>query len=389
MSALAAAAMNDVPTAIVDFSAFQAALVSACRVIERASIAPILNHVVLQAVAGGISVIGTDLGIYSMSFVPASTTPDFIAVVDARRMKAALANITDGRNLRLCRSEDKLTISTGTLNLSFDASQDVADFPEDLNFRAALKNAGCSFLLPTSRLASILRKVEVAVSTEETRYYLNGVFIHADSREKKLAFVATDGHKLALYKIDLPPGAERIPERGAIIPHKTVSALRHLAGRKGAGESTMVSVAESAVSFLIGENDLLESKLIDGSYPDYTRVVPVGNKHKIAVSKAPFLSALRQVAAVKAKDAKAVALTFSGTKLAVSAGDGDDESAAMEISVVGETRASVGFNASYLQSILRLLDGGALLEIENAIDPAVIRDAADGAVTYVLMPMRV
>lgn len=378
-------------TASLDYAAFKTAMTNACsKVVEKRSTITVLSAVLIKATRGGIHVVGTDLDLYTTTFVPGRVSSDFTALIDAHKLKQTMEKVKDAAEINFVQDGPSLVASIGKLNLTLKQDMHEEDFPtvgEDC-FRARLKRSNASFALPSNLLATIFGKVEFAISSEETRYYLNGVFMHINEHRKKLAFVTTDGHRLARYEIDVPDGADAMPS-GVIIPRKTVGELLRMLKRKGCPAITRITVTDTGISFAIGDDELLESKLVDGTFPDYQRVIPAKNGNKPSVRTGPFIEGIKQASAITSEKGAIVKLAFTPDRLVLTCTDTEFGTASTEVSTLGGQDLVIGFNASYLTQILSQLDGGALLELGEPGDPAIVNDGADDAVTYVLMPARV
>lgn len=372
-------------TACLNYTAFKTALVNACKVIDRKCTIPTLAAVLIKAVDGGVRITGTDLDILTTTFVRGDVSLGFVALADAQRLLSIMEKVKDAPTVNLTRSGESLVVVIGNLSLTLSHGLDEAEYPSD-PFRSALA-AGHSFMLPSAQLAAALQKVSFAMSTEETRYYLNGAYLHVNDRLGQLAFVATDGHRLARYVMDAPAAA--LGATSVIIPRATVLEVLRLLRRKDRPADTMVSVCEKGISFLVGDDILLESKPVIGTYPDYGRTIPTESPLRCAVSTKPLADAIRQASAILSDRGRAVRLSFSRDKLRVSCSASDFGVSATEISIVNGCELDIGFNARYLLDIVDQLEGGAMFELADPGAPAVIKDGADEAVTYVQMPMRV
>jgi DNA polymerase-3 subunit beta len=236
-------------------------------------------------------------------------------------------------------------------------------------------------------LKKLIDKTRFAISTEETRYYLNGIYLHATQSSGKamLRAVATDGHRLAQVELPLPSGAKDMP--GVIVPRKTVAELRKLIEEDG---EVRVSLSETKIRFSL--NDVvLTSKLIDGTFPDYERVIPQGNDKRMEVDNAAFAQAVDRVSTLSSDKGRAVKLTISDGKLTLSVNNPDSGSATEELPVeYGFDPLEIGFNARYLLDISQQLDSGtAEFQLADPGSPTMVRDGKDATALYVLMPMRV
>ena len=244
------------------------------------------------------------------------------------------------------------------------------------------------FTIGAADLKRLIDKTRFAISTEETRYYLNGIYLHTASSGKAqtLRAVATDGHRLAQVELPLPAGAAGMP--GVIIPRKTVQELHRLL--EDASAEIQVAVSPAKIRFGIG-TVTLTSKLIDGSFPDYGRVIPQGNDKELRVSNAEFTSAVDRVSTIASERGRAVKLNIASEKLTLSVNNPEGGSATEEIVI--DYKASpleIGFNARYLLDIASQLESDdVVFKLADPGSPTMVRDGADQSALYVLMPMRV
>jgi DNA polymerase-3 subunit beta len=234
----------------------------------------------------------------------------------------------------------------------------------------------------------MIDKTQFAISTEETRYYLNGIYLHGatSGKAETLRAVATDGHRLAQFEIPLPGGANGMP--GVIVPRKTVGEVQRLI--ENADQEITIELSVSKIRFTIGDV-VLTSKLIDGTFPDYARVIPLGNDKLLQVDKSEFEHAVDRVSTVSSERGRAVKLALSGGKLTLSVNNPDSGSATEEIEVdYGADPIDIGFNSRYLLDIASQIEGEtAVLKLADPGSPTLIQDKDGKNALYVLMPMRV
>lgn len=244
------------------------------------------------------------------------------------------------------------------------------------------------FLLPSAELAELIDKTRFAVSTEETRYYLNGIYLHAQPEKSKtfLRAVATDGHRLARFELAAPKGATEIP--GIIIPRKTVNEVRKLL--EDFDEPVEVSISDTKIKFSLG-SVTLTSKLIDGTFPEYQRVIPSGNDKVLEVVRDELKEAVDRVSTVSTEKSRAVKLNLEKGRLVLSVVSPEAGTATEELLI--EYKAApieIGFNARYIMDILERIEGDkAIFLFSDAGSPTLVRDSDGDAALYVLMPMRV
>jgi DNA polymerase-3 subunit beta len=245
-----------------------------------------------------------------------------------------------------------------------------------------------NFSAPAAVLRRLFDKSKFAISTEETRYYLNGVYMHVAQGENgpALRCVATDGHRLARIDAPLPDGAAGMP--GVIVPRKTVGEMRKLLDDDEA--SIAVSVSETKIRFATPAITLT-SKVIDGTFPDYTRVIPTGNTRRLEVDAAEFAKAVDRVATVSSERSRAVKLSLDEDRLVLSVNAPDAGAAEEELAVAyGDERLEIGFNAKYLLEIASQVDReNAVFLFNSSGDPTLMREGNDTSAVYVVMPMRV
>ncbi len=245
-----------------------------------------------------------------------------------------------------------------------------------------------SFTAPAPVLRRLFDKAKFAISTEETRYYLNGVYMHVAAGEggQVLRCVATDGHRLARIDAPMPGGADGMA--GVIVPRKTVGELRKLLDDDGA--DIAVSVSDTKVRFAT-PGITLTSKVIDGTFPDYTRVIPQHNAKRLEVDAGEFARAVDRVATVSSERNRAVKLALEDDRLILSVTAPDSGTAEEELAVAyGDERLEIGFNAKYLLEIASQVDReNAVFLFSGAGDPTLMREGGDTSAVYVVMPMRV
>lgn len=285
-------------------------------------------------------------------------------------------------NLNADTAAGRMTVEAGRSNFSL-ATLPREDFPV-----MASSEYTANFSAPAPVLRRLFDKSKFAISTEETRYYLNGVYMHVAEADggKTLRCVATDGHRLARIDADLPENAADMP--GVIVPRKTVGELRKLLDDDEM--KIAVSVSETKVRFATPDITLT-SKVIDGTFPDYTRVIPQGNTRKLEVDASDFAQAVDRVATVSSERSRAVKLQLDEDRLVLSVNAPDSGAAEEELVVAyGDERLEIGFNAKYLLEIAGQVDReNAVFLFNSSGDPTLMREGNDTSAVYVVMPMRV
>jgi DNA polymerase-3 subunit beta len=368
----------------IERAALLKAMSRAQGVVERKNTIPILANVLIEADGGKVSFRATDLDIEFIEEIPGVVEKPGAVTVAAHLLHEIVRKLPEGAQLSM-----SLDAATGRLDVVAGRSQfSLATLPREDFPVMASSEYGCSYSAPAPVLRRLFDKSKFAVSTEETRYYLNGVYLHVASEAgvSVLRAVATDGHRLARIDADLPAGAEAAP--GVIVPRKTVGELRKLLENDEA--EITVSVSETKIRFSV-DGLVLTSKVIDGAFPDYTRVIPTGNTRRMEVDAADFAAAVDRVATVSQERSRAVKLSMDQDRLTLSVNSPDAGSAAEELVVAyPDEPMEIGFNAKYLLEIAGQVDReNAVFLFNNPGDPTLVREGDDASAVYVVMPMRV
>ncbi len=352
-------------------------------VVERRNTIPILANVLIRAEGDAVMLTATDMDMDIVERIPARIITPGETTASAHLLHDIVRKVPDGSEIEMDGGGDKekLILRAGRSTFTLRALP-VADFP-------ALPQSALphGFALPASVLSALIDRTKFAISTEETRYYLNGIYLHAATRDGRavLRAVATDGHRLALFETPIPEGAEGIP--GVILPRKTVTELPKLLDEHGGDVS--VELSDTRVRCQL-DNLTLSSKLIDGSFPDYERVIPANNDKIMIVRRKDFTDAVDRVATISSEKSRAVKLAVADNVLTLSATSPDAASAIDEQEVeYSSSPIEIGFNARYLMDITSQIEGDAEFSMADSASPTVVRDKGDDKVLYVLMPMRV
>jgi len=354
------------------------------RVVERRNTIPILGNVLLRAEKSAINLKATDLDLEIIESIAAEVAPAGSTTVPAHMFYEIVRKLPEGSQVVLESSSDRavLAIRAGRSRFTLQTLPE-SDFPD-----LAAGEMTHKFTLAAADLKRLIDKTQFAISTEETRYYLNGIYLHAAGSGKSatLRAVATDGHRLAQTDLPMPAGAAGLP--GVIVPRKTVTEVQRLI-EDNQTEIT-IELSPAKIRFSIGAV-VLTSKLIDGTFPDYGRVIPTGNDKELVVDKKDFEAAIDRVSTVSSERGRAVKLSLAGGKLTLSVTNPDSGSATEELEVEYDgDPIDIGFNSRYLLDIAAQLDGEvAVLKLADPGSPTLIQDKDAKGALYVLMPMRV
>jgi DNA polymerase-3 subunit beta len=353
-------------------------------VVERRNTIPILSNVLLSADGASLEMKATDLDLEVTEATPAKVERGGATTVPAHLLYDIVRKLSDGAEVMLKTDEDgnAMTVTSGRSSFRLQCLPQ-SDFPE-----LSAGSFSHIFRLESPALKGLIDKTQFAISTEETRYYLNGIFLHTHEvgGKLKLRSVATDGHRLARAEIDAPAGSEGMP--GIIIPRKTVSELQKLVDDPDVAVTTELS--DTKIRFTIG-SVVLTSKLIDGTFPDYQRVIPTGNDKQLIIDRQSFAAAVDRVSTISSERGRAVKLSINDGQVTLAVNNPDSGSATEELAAdYSSDPIEIGFNAKYLLDVAAQLTGTeAKFMLADAGSPTLIHDMADETALYVLMPMRV
>ncbi|GAA5051171.1 MULTISPECIES: DNA polymerase III subunit beta [Erythrobacteraceae] len=356
-------------------------------VVERRNTIPILSNVLIEADEGGhVKVMATDLDLQVVESLEANSVESGGAItVSAHLLFDIARKLPDGSEVSLETAENRMTIKAGRSRFSLPT------LPRD-DFPVIVEgDLPTSFELPAATLAELIDRTRFAISTEETRYYLNGIFFHvSDEDGGVLKAAATDGHRLARYTLSRPAGAEGMPD--VIVPRKAVGELRKLLEEAMEG-NVQIDLSPSKIRFTLGGEGgvVLTSKLIDGTFPDYSRVIPTGNDKLLKVDPKSLFSGVDRVATIATEKTRAVKMGLEGDKVTLTVTSPDNGNATEEVpGQYGADGMEIGFNAGYLKDILHQIDSDTVeMHFADAGAPTLIRKDEGSPALYVLMPMRV
>ncbi|WP_375249038.1 DNA polymerase III subunit beta [Sphingomonas sp.] len=348
-------------------------------VVERRNTIPILSNVLLDATADGqLRLMATDLDLQINESVAAEVEQPGSTTVSAHTLFDIARKLPEGAQVSLTAAEGRMTIVAGRARFT------LGTLPRDDFPVIAEGELPTQFELPVETLKQIVDKTRFAISTEETRYYLNGIFLHV--AEGVLKAAATDGHRLARVTVDQPKGAEAMPD--VIVPRKCIAELRKLLDEVDG--SVGVSLSGTKIRFDLGQA-ILTSKLIDGTFPDYSRVIPTANDKILKLDPKSFMEGVDRVSTIATEKTRAVKMALDRDKITLSVTSPENGTAAEE--VPGEYVAlpfEIGFNSRYLLDILGQIDSELVeVHLADAAAPTLIRENDKSPALYVLMPMRV
>jgi DNA polymerase-3 subunit beta len=352
-------------------------------VVERRNTIPILSNVLIEAIGDSlIRVMATDLDMQIVETIDARVETPGATTVSAHLLFEIARKLPEGSEVSLAAADGEMVVRAGRYQSKLKT------LPRDDFPVIAEGDLPTNFELDAKDIVRIIEKTRFAISTEETRYYLNGIFFHVvDEGAGLLRAAATDGHRLARYTLPRPEGAESMPD--VIVPRKCVNELHKLLQEVGEGR-VQIELSPSKIRFTLG-SAVLTSKLIDGTFPDYSRVIPTGNDKLLRVDPKAFGQGVDRVATIATDKTRAVKMALDADRVTLSVTSPENGTAAEEVSgEYSSAEIEIGFNARYLKDIIDQIDGDTVeLHLADSSAPTLIRENEKSPALYVLMPMRV
>ena len=344
---------------------------------------PILSNIILEAKDNELILSSTNLDIYCADKIKAEVSKEGEISVSAVTFFEIVKRLPSGSEVVMSieEGENEIILKCGRSKFNLSTLR-TDDFPVISD-----NDLSTNFVLSADELIRVIDKTKFAVSNEETRYYLNGIFLHVpNSDNQKLRAVATDGHRLAQAEIPIPEGASNMP--GIILPRKAVGEIRKLTD--GTDGIIKVIISNTKAQFVF-PNSILTTKLIDGSFPDYQRVIPKENLNKLLVSNQEFSKAIDRVSTVSLEKSRAVKLSLNNNLLSLNVNSHDLGNASEDLEIdYNYDNLEIGFNSKYLLDITSQIQGKEIqILLSDSASPALITDPDQDGVIFVLMPMRV
>jgi len=354
------------------------------RIVERRNTIPILANILIEAAEGRLTLKSTDLDLEATETAPAEVGQAGSTTVAAHVLFDIVRKLPEGAQVSLetTGQTGQMTLRSGRSRFQLQ-SLPASDFPD-----LTAGEFSHRFSVPAVELKRLIDNTQFAISSEETRYYLNGIFFHTVEvgGATVLRAVATDGHRLARVETAAPNGAAGMP--GVIAPRKAVSEIQKLL--EDLSQEVEVEISPTKARFRFGDV-VLTTKLIDGTFPDYARVIPVNNDKRLVVDRDTFRNAVDRVSTLSSERGRAIKLQIADQKITLSVNNPDSGSANEEIEADYDAPPiDIGFNARYLLDILgQLASDTALVKMSDAGSPTILQDRDGAAALYVLMPLRV
>ena len=365
----------------IDRNTFLKPLGHVYSVVERRNTIPILSNVLIETNSSKVSFTATDMDMDIVETVGCIVSSQGRITISAHTLYDIVRKLPDGSEIQVELIDLNVEVSAGKSRFILPTLP-VDDYPVMTEIEK-----GNEFSLEAIDLANLIDNTKFAISSEETRYYLNGIFLHVpEANNDKLRAVATDGHRLAQAEIPIPNGAENMP--GIILPRKAVGEVRKLIDSTDGLVKVIISNTKAKFIF---PNSILTTKLIEGSFPDYQRVIPKENLNKLVVLNSDFSKAIDRVSTVSLEKSRAVKLSLTNNLLMLKVNSQDLGNATEELDVkYTSDPIDIGFNARYLLDIASQIKGKEIeLSLSDSASPALITDPDQEGVIFVLMPMRV
>lgn len=345
--------------------------------VERRQTLPILGNILLKSSGGDITLTATDLEIEMVAPIAADGPDDFQTTIPARKLLDICKALPDSSSINFAIDETRVSLTSARSRFTL-ATLPAKDFPglDEIEVQQ-------SFSIAQTQLKSLFDKTSFAMAQQDVRYYLNGILMEITPGAIKL--VATDGHRLALSEVALETGVDE--DRQIIIPRKAVLELSRLL-EAGASSAN----CELSQNHLRVKTDTLvfTTKLIDGKFPDYQRVIPVDGNKTMEVNRETLKDSMSRIAILSNEKYRGIRLTLSSGNLSIQANNPDQEEAEEELPVdYTESDMEIGFNVTYLIDVLTVLNSEKVqIKLKDSNSSAIISDSQDESSLYVVMPMR-
>ncbi|TZF90887.1 DNA polymerase III subunit beta [Cognatilysobacter lacus] len=353
-------------------------LAQVVNVVERRQTLPVLANLLVQVKSGLLSLTGTDLEVEMVSRVAVEDAEDGETTIPARKLFEIVRALPDGSRITISQTGDRVSVQAGRSRFTL-SSLPPGDFPslDDVDATERVQ-------VPEAALKELIERTAFAMAQQDVRYYLNGLLF--DVRESSLRCVATDGHRLALCEAGLE-GTGAQTKRQLIVPRKGVTELQRLLE----GGERILELEMGRGHLRVKRDDVtFTSKLIDGRFPDYEAVVPIGADKEVRIDRDVLRAALQRAAILSNEKYRGVRMEVSPGQLKISAHNPEQEEAQEEVEA--DTRVddlAVGFNVGYvLDALGALKEDQVVLQLRDANSSALLREASNDRCRHVIMPLR-
>lgn len=346
-------------------------------VVERRQTLPILAYLLLRASESSVTMVGTDLEVEMVATVEGRVQEGGEVTVPARKLLDICRALPEGSELTMAKQGAKLIVKAGKSRFTL-SSLASTDFP-----KVETETFPFTFTIPSAKLKHVLESTAFCMALQDVRYYLNGLYMELEDRH--IRAVATDGHRMAVTELTQDQKAPNSTQ--FILPRKAVQeALRLLPND------------ETPVNLMVGQNHLrlvvhdlmVTSKLIDGKFPDYRKVIPTAQTKTLLLDRGLFREALNRAAILANEKYRGVRLNLQPGRLAITAHNPEQEEAVEELEVDYSGEAlEIGFNVTYLADAASAIDSSEVhLGLSDASSSCTLKSPSDSATQYIVMPMR-
>jgi DNA polymerase-3 subunit beta len=352
-------------------------------IVEKKNTMPILSNVLIEAADGAIWILATDLEVGIKTSHPATVISEGKITVSAKKLYEIIKELSDEELTFSTRENDWVELRSGKaqFNIVGLSSDEFPYFPR-INEENLIR-VSCSLL------NDMIEKTAYAICHDETKYNLNGVFMKAveESGKNILRMVATDGHRLAVVEREFSGQVCQELKSGAIFPKKGIFELKKMT--EDADEDLLMTFQDNSAILKKGDT-IVVMRLVDGEFPDYSRVIPVSNDLQIIIEKESFLRALKRIAILSSEKFKGVKFSFTPDKLEISSSNPEIGDAKEELDTVySGTLLETRFNARYIIDVLSVLkEDSVQILLKSEMSPAIIKPMVDQGFQAVIMPMR-
>lgn len=386
MTAIARIIPAEPANLILDQAGLVTAFTNAAKIVPKNPLIPILGCVKVEQRDGGVDITGTDQTLFVRTFVRGHAPAGMKMTLNPHRMLQILKKVPKQNDVKFVPNPDgSYSCFAGGIQIGLNQTPDVADFP-DCTAADRLKSAELRFSLPSADVATAFERLNGSVSLEETRYYLNGVFIRSHPSLRCLEMASTDGHRLTRYRF---PEITNISfEAGAIMPRAFCRELGRIAARADVTGDIAIVIGDRDVSATFSTGETLVSGLVDGTFPDFERVIPTKVTTKVTLGAWNLIEAVGKAAAITSSIV-GVKLTVTDHNVACTITDPDIGTSTVDVAAESTGSTEVGVNRAYLKEMLEPMERSVRIDLHTEKDALLIHDLSDERFTGVLMPMKV
>jgi DNA polymerase-3 subunit beta len=353
-------------------------LISVASIVEKRHTLPILSNLLLEAKQDKIYLTATDLEMQISLAIDSALGEEFSTTIAAKKLLDICRSLPDGSEINMVTNESRVTLKAGKSRFNLQTLP-AADYP------VMTKTLGLNTLVTVAqrKLKDLLKQVEFAMAQQDIRYYLNGLLFEVC--DKRLNIVGTDGHRLSFTSADL---TESYDKQEIILPRKTVIELIKLLD--DSEEDVQIEMSSNQVNFSFS-NIRLISKVIDGKFPDYNRVIPTGHQNTFSTERLGVLLAMQRASILSNEKYRGIRMVLSNNNLKLISTNSDQEEAEEELEIdYNGASLDIGFNVTYLIDVLNNTNSDQInFSFADANSSCLVTVPNNSDYKYVVMPMRI